>query len=281
MRISRFGWVAAWACFTLPIGSLAVPTATSSNPIVKASPHRVAVRSASIILKVPDFPTARVKVLKLAGQYGADLRDAKTEVDFNGDKHGSMTLQVDAPKLDALLDDLRGVGKLYSESVQTTDQTSLYEKLERRAGLLHQNESELLDFLRRPRRMRGSDILFVQYRLYQTRTEASDAMQERVDMSRDAGRGRVMLSLFEPEPKRTLDWGNWHAHAAYKAKGAFLEFTRKILTGLYFVGWFAPFWIPGAIILFVVCRKVNRWIRAWWARQGSSLFRRPQRSEES
>jgi len=85
--------------------------------------------------------------------------------------------------------------------------------------------------------LRGSDILFVQYRLYQSRVETSDASQERLDLARSARRSHVV----------------------------------KVVTGLYFALWFAPFWIPAAVALYLVYRWVRREIRRlveqWRARR--------------
>ncbi len=68
----------------------------------------------------------------------------------------------------------------------------------------------------------------------------------------------VQLEIFEPKPGRTVDWGNWHASAAYRAKGSFIYVARKLLTGLYFVGWFAVFWIPALIVLYFLTRWARR-----------------------
>ena len=245
----------------LPVGAVWA----AREPMPADSPA-VLVRSANIVLKVPDYQAARERVLTLAGRCGGQLRQARTEVNYLGQKHGQLTLQLDASELDRLVDELRKVGKLYSEHVQTTDNTSLHSKLGDRVGLLRQNEGELLGFLRSPRRMRGSDILFVQYRLYQTRVEASDASQERLTLARSAKRSQVQVELFEPEPKRTFDWANWHAYAVYRSKGAFLYSIRKVVTGLYYALWFAPFWVPGAVVVFFVYRCARRRIREAVAR---------------
>lgn len=259
------------ACvFLLALPAIHAPAAGAapSGPVsadALVSPAETSIRSGNIILKVSDFPSARAKVLRLARQYGATLREAQTEVNLAGEKHGELALQLDAGKLDDLTDDLRKIGKLYSERLQTTDQTALHQRLGERIRLLRQNESELIDFLRRPRRMRGSDILFVQYRLYQTRVETADASQERLGLERRARRSLLNVMLFEPEPRATFDWGNWHAHAVGRAKGAFMHSTRKLVTGVYFLGWFAPFWIPVAIAFLLAMRWARRRFRAWRA----------------
>lgn len=230
-----------------------------------AEPALLQVRNADLVLKVQDYQAARRKVIALTSALGGKLRDGRTEVNLLGQKHGELTVQVGEDQLDRLVDQLREIGKLYSEHIQTTDQTSSYETLQRRIDLLKQNESELEAFLRSARRMRGSDILFVQYRLYQSRVEASDAAQERLGLARSAERSLVHVTLFEPESKQTFNWRNWHAHAAMKSKTAFLTSFRKMVTGLYYLLWFAPFWIPALVVLFLVLRFAYRRVRGWIA----------------
>lgn len=227
----------------------------------------VRIRSGNIILKVPDFQAARAKVMKLAGKHGAELREAQTEVNFSGGKHGEMMLQVNASRLDPLMDDIRRIGKLYSERVQTSDQTSHYDKLGQRSELLRRNEAELLQFVRSPRQMRGSDLLFVQYRLYQTRVEIANASQEQVDLSRGARRSLLHVMLFEPEPRQSFDWRSWNAHAMYRANGAFQDKARKTLAGLYHVLWLAPFWVPPAAVLTIGGRWARRRYVRWRIRR--------------
>jgi hypothetical protein len=231
----------------------------------------VSVRSGSIVLKVSDYDQARSRVMRLAAARGAVLHDEKSEANFSGERHGSIILELDAAQLGPMMEAVRRIGKLYSEHVQTSDQTSYYQKLEKRISLLKQNEVELLAFLHSPRRMRGSDILFVQYRLYESRVQAADAAQERADTARRAQKALVNVALFEAEPRKTLDWSNWHATASYRAKGSFLYVTRKLVTGFYLLVFLAPYWIPALLIVFFGGRKLIRWTRqrltAWLERR--------------
>lgn len=258
-------WVLTALWIVLSISATAAKPEAVAPPGTPSSGARspVATRSGYIVLKVSDFQRARSDVLKLARKYGADLREADAEVNMAGENHGELMLSVEAPKLDALMDNVRAVGKLYSERVQTNDRTSYYETLDRRAALLRQNETELLNFMRSPRRMRGSDLLFVQYRLYQTRVEEANAAQERLNLARSSQASLLHVVLFEPQPKRGFDWKNWHASAAYRSKGAFFDVSRKLLTGGYMALWFAPLWVPALVLLLLATRWSRRRVRSW------------------
>jgi len=242
--------------------SLRPVLATEAAAKVSPASDSVSIRSGSIVLKVTDYDRARSQVMKIADARGARLHEEKSEANFTGERHGYIILEVDAAQLGPMMNSVRHIGKLYSEHAQTSDQTSYYQRLDKRVSLLKQNEHELLGFLHSPRRLRGSDILFVQYRLYESRNQAANAAQERIDIARREQKAMINIALFEPEPRKTFDWSNWHAAASYRAKGSFLFVTRKIVTGLYMVAFFAPYWIPALLIVFFGGRKLIRWTRA-------------------
>jgi|GEM_PF-3057053 len=233
---------------------------------------RLVVRSGYIVLKVREYKADRAKILDVARECGATLRDECSETNYIGQNHGNITLEVSAPCLNRLMNHLQGIGKLYSQNVQTTDQTSQYESLQRKADILRQNETELLDFLHRPRRMRGSDILFVQYRLYQTRAEIAKAQQDRLDLERRSQRSLVQVSLFEPELSHTFNWQNWNAYASSRSKSVFFGVMHRGVTAAYMVLWLSPIWIPVLIAIFFLARWLRRWIIA---RIGEWRTRRP------
>lgn len=268
MRTSRPGFAAAVVFVCLSLGPVLADTMTGapSNAIV-------AVRSGSIVLKVPDYGEARSRIMQLAAARNAVLHEEKSEANFAGQRHGNVSLELDAAQLGPLMDEIRQVGKLYSEHVQTADQTSDYQKLEKRIALLRQNDSELQGFLHNSRRMRGSDILFVQYRLYESRVQAADAAQERSDIERRAKKGMLTVALFEPEPNKAFDWSNWRATSSLRAKSSLLYTVRKGVTGAFFALYFAWMWIPALLILFFGGRKLVRYSRRrmseWTARSES------------
>ena len=266
--------------YFLFLAVVAFPTAAVAEPTPSAAQDlpNVSVKSGSIVLKVTDYAQARSRVVRLASARNAVMHEEKSQANFAGKRDGIIVLEMDAAQLGPMMEDVRRAGKLYSEHVQTSDMTSNCQTLDKRVALLKQNESELLGFLHSPRRMRGSDILFVQYRLYESRVQAANASQERADLGRRAQKALLEVSLFEPEPRKTFDWGNWRAVASYRAKGSFLYVTRKAVTALYFVAFFAPYWVPALLIVYFGGRKICRSIRQWvngWVGQRSPSNRQP------
>lgn len=96
-------------------------------------------------------------------------------------------MELPRAEMDGLLADIRGIGKFAGDNLQTYDRTAEYEMLGRRVAALKQNEDELQRFLHSPRHMRGSDILYVQCRLYHARLETAHAAQEQENLHQADG----------------------------------------------------------------------------------------------
>lgn len=245
------------------LGAVLLLLPVAGNAVPEAAPApKVSLRSASIVMKVPAFPQARERVLQMTRDHQGLLLDARTRVKPNGDQYGTLVVQAPRAEMDALLHDVRGVGKLYGDNVQTRDRTSEFELLGRRTALLQQNETELLNFLHSPRRMRGSDILYVQYRLYQTRMEMAQAEQVRQNLLRGDGRSTVNITLFEAELPGAFHWRDWWGRQAGKVGVAFFTGLRTFVNLL--LGLIASW--PTLLILGILGWLGWRLWRKWWKR---------------
>ena len=137
-----------------------------------ASPARshpfltVANRGGTLVVKVTDYDPAREKVISAALRQGAELLNSHTQVNFEGRKLGWLRFRMASDRLPLLLPEVRAVGKLYSEHVQTGDFRSEGEELRRRVARLREHEQRLDALLHSPRKMRGGDLLYLQERLF-------------------------------------------------------------------------------------------------------------------
>ena len=210
---------------------------------------RMPVRNGTITVKVDQYDVARQQVLDAARQQGAEVLDAKTEVDEKGKKHGWMRLRLSLDRLPRLVPSVHGVGKLYSENLSTAETVSQYEELERRVNRLREHEQRLDNLLRSSRRLRGSDILYIQERLFRAGVDASLLQQRRTDLERSARMCTITVALFEPEPVRAvdlarIDLGNRFAAARQRAGFAFNRQLARATTAGAYVLVFAPVWMP-------------------------------------
>jgi hypothetical protein len=223
---------------------------------------RVPSRGGTVVVKVRDYDQARQAVLSAALQHGAELLNSRTEADYQGKQHGWMRFRLAADRLPLLLAGTRSVGRPYAENFTAADHTSEYEELERRIGRLREHQPRLESILQSNRRLRGSDILFVQERLFRAGVDEGMLRQRRADLERNARTATLVVELFEPETRRALDLGNYYAAASLRARGAMYRWLARAMTVGAFALTFAPFWIPALIVGLLLLRWLLRCGRA-------------------
>jgi hypothetical protein len=223
----------------------------------EAASQRVPLRNGTVAVKVTDFDAARQQVLDAAHQQGAELLKSRTEVNYQGKKHGWIWFRVAADRLPLMLPTVRSVGKLYAENLSTAEHTSEYEGLARRVERLREHQERLSGILQSRRRLRGSDVLYIQERLFRAGVDEGTLRQRRVDLERAARVNTLAVELFEPEPRRVMDLGNYYAGAALRARTGLYRLLARALTLGAYLFIFAPVWIPALIIAWIA----RRWLR--------------------
>ena len=174
-------------------------------------PLRIPSRSGTVAVKVIDYDRAREGVLRAALEQGAALVDSHTEVNFQGKRQGWMRFRGGEPAAAAAAPDPRCRQALCGEPQRGAHLK--YEELERRVGRLREHQQRLAGVLQSPRRLRGSDILYLQERLFRAGID-EELLQRRLDLERAARISTLVVELFEPEPRRVMDLGNYYAGAA-------------------------------------------------------------------
>lgn len=239
-------------------------------------------RSATIVLKVADYEAARRQVLDDARARGGQLLDAKTMVNEKGRKHGWVRLRMDADRLAGFLPVVGGAGKLYAENAQASDTLSEYEELARRVERLQQHEGRLSGVLQSPRRMRGSDILYLQERLFRASVDESLLSQQRLDLERSAHNSTILVDFFEPgtmpadAPGSMAALGQRFATAAGLARAGLTHEAARGATALAYVMVYAPLWLPAllvALFLLAWAWRERRRLVAWCLILATHLLR--------
>lgn len=214
------------------------------------------VRSGVVVIKVADYEAARQQALRFSLEQGAQLLDARTRVDEKGRKHGWLRLRLAADRLPRLLPAVRGVGTLYGENIATQDRGSEYEELERRVGRLRDHERRLDGLLGSARRLRGSDILFIQERLFRAALDEGMLLQRRVDLEREARTSTLTVELFEPGARPLpadrigkVDLGRWFVGGLGRASEALNRLLARSATAGAYALVFAPLWLPPLLII--------------------------------
>jgi hypothetical protein len=260
----------------------ALPARAQDVQVSPVPASRMPSRGGSIVLKINDYEPARQQVLAAARRAGAELVDSHSEVNFQGKRHGWLRFRLTAAEVPGFLTGVRGVGKLFAENITSADHLSEYEDLERRVERLREHQERLEGLLKNGRRLRGSDILYIQERLFRAGVDEGMLLQRRLELERAARASNITVELFEPEPRRAMDLGNWYAGAALRAKTDLFRFLAKAATAGAYALFFAPFWVPALVIaLFLLrwllrrgrallttlagyCRSSGEWIAARW-----------------
>ena len=230
-----------------------------------AQPVEMLSQRTTIVLKVVDFASARQSVIDKAGEQGAVLLGAHTGVNEKGRKNGWLQFKIAPDRWRQVLPAIYGVGKLYSDKVESDDHVTEYDELARRITSLRLHEKRLESVLESPRRMRGSDILYLQERLFRANVDEGLLSQRRIDLERNANVSNVQVNLFEPgaEPAvdthGKIDIGRWFSSSVQIARGAFYRLVARGATCMAYAVVYAPIVIP--IVIFVLLILRSLWIR--------------------
>lgn len=236
------------------------PNTTPSSAAKPTDSQPVIHQGIALTLKVEDFAAARQKAIDSAVAHGGKVADAKVDVSGNGRKAGWIRLEVPADQLQAVLPDIYGLGKLYGDKMLTSDKTSEYETLARRMDQLDKHQARLSNVLEQPRHMRGSDILYLQERLFRAGVDEEDLAQARVDMSRRAETANVILYMFEPyaiKPAPVLPH-TVGQHVAATFSDAWISFRRfglRVTADVAFLLVYAVIWLPILLAAWLLGKK--------------------------
>ena len=248
-------------CFALGQSAAKDQSQLKSTSVTQS--HPVVHQGVAITLKVGDFEAARQKAISSVVAHGGKVADAKVTVNGKGRKSGWMRLELPAGELTGTLPEVYGLGKLYGDKMLTSDKTSQYESLARRMEELDKHEARLGKVLNQPKRMRGSDILYLQERLFRTGADQQDLAQWRVDMSRRAGTANVILTMFEPYeikpvPQLPHTVGEHVSKTFANTWVSFRRFGLRVVGDVAFLVVYAVVWLPITILAWIVGKRLWR-----------------------
>jgi hypothetical protein len=160
------------------------------------------VRGASITLKVPSFSEAQANLVQLANGAGGKVADQRREVSDKGKASGWFRVIVPKAKLDSLIGDVRSLGSVYGENLTQVGHQRESTELEDRATRLAQHRDRLAALLDSKRNLRGSDLLYVQERLFRAGVDQDMLRRQKEALASDAANSSVIVTLFEPDPSQ-------------------------------------------------------------------------------
>lgn len=240
-----------------------------------AQAQELTTKNAAITLKVASFAAARDKVLEIVKSSKGKMADGEVQVVPKGRQHGWMRVQIPAGELQGFLSQIRPLGTLYGEDISTVGGASEDEELQSRIEELAKHEQRLMTILQSPKRMRGSDILFIQDRIFRAGMDKRLLGQRRRDLARQAENSSVLITLFEPEPVKpaprvATGIGDRFTIGLTNAWGALGTFFGRLTTAFALILVYSLIWVPIGIALWFL-----------WRRFGKTLFRLSPEASES
>lgn len=227
--------------------------------------ERMVIRSRSVRLEVHDATATVADIRDLVEASSGVVADMQLATgpddwvyrwdDFGGGSHdgaplrGWVTVRIPVDHYDQFVTDVKGLGKLQSESEAAEDVTQQHLDLSARLENLRAQEARLREFFEAATKV--EDMLAIEVELGRVRgdIEAMDAQVKYLE--RRADMATVAIELVEPRPA-VSSWGLGEAIA----RG--LRGAVGVVNGLVtFVVASSPIWITGLVLFFVG----RRWLR--------------------
>lgn len=243
-----------------PSADSQVPTSAEPRD-GKDVPHLA--HGASVTLKVSDYDQVSRQIVEYASASGGHKLDSRTDVGRNGRRNGWLRVSVPASQLDSLLVNVRGLGSLAGERVATMDNTSEGQSLGRRVERLKQHEGRLAGVLATRKNLRGSDVLFLQERLFRASVDESLLSQQQQDLYHKDDTSLLTVTLFEPTPIRARDRASRNLAMHWtgvqeRAEDSLAALGRRLMTAGAFALVFAPLYLPPLLIVGFLIRRLAR-----------------------
>jgi hypothetical protein len=174
--------------------SVADESATAPAPI-----ERKLIRTGSAGLEVKAVPEAVAQVKAWVDEAGGYVGDESESEDGYGVKTAYITCRVPAEQLDALVERLKGVGKLERVQLSAQDITEQYFDLEIRLANQKRLEGRLLDLLER-RTNELSDLLEIEREAARVRGEIEQLEGRKRFWDNQVSLSTLQVELHEPRP---------------------------------------------------------------------------------
>ena len=226
---------------------------------------RMIIREGQLSLEVESILEAMDAARAVVEGVGGRV-DASNIVGADSDtKYGSVTLRVPSSSFDAVVGELRTLGRLLSESSSSADVTEEYVDLEARRGNLEETEQKLQAFLDQAEDV--EDLLAVQRELTTTRGEIERLIGRINLLSALVSESTIGVEFFEPGAEPPITGDGWRPGETLE------DAARWLLTVLRWVGDLAivvAVFSPVIVALIVVVWLIRRrWLRSASRRRAS------------
>lgn len=219
------------------------------------------IRTAELSLITKEFDKARANLEAILKRHGGYVGELKVNDATGSGRALTATLRVPADQLDAMLAEVKALGRVDSESQSGQDVTSQYIDLQARLSNARNTETRLTDLLR-DRTGKLSDVLAVERELDRVRGEIEQMEAERENMANQVGFATLNATITE-EYKAQLQVVP--PSTSTRLGNAAVEGYRSMADGVVSLALFllstGPSLLLWAVILFFPARAVWKRVR--------------------
>ncbi|MBI3475328.1 MAG: DUF4349 domain-containing protein [Acidobacteria bacterium] len=240
-------------------------TSSSTDSSTERSNGPMIIRTAQLALITKDFDNTRSTIEAILKRHRGYLGELKVGGSTGSGRTLNATLRVPADQLDASLTELKGFGRVESESQTGQDVTSQYVDLQARLANSRNTEQRLTDLLRN-RTGKLSDVLEVEQEVDRVRGEIEQMEAERKSMSNQVGFATLNVTIKEDYQAQlqVVPPSTWTRliNAAISGYKDMVEGVMSLALFLLEVGPTLLFWIA---VLFLPARLVWKKVRRSFA----------------
>lgn len=169
---------------------------TASQPSYAVD--RKVIKTAQLSIEVKEFQAAMEEVARIAAQSGGFVSDSRSYVTTSKQHRGSVTMRVPEKEFQGVIEKLRKLGEVKSESSTGQDVTEEYIDLEARLNNYKKQEQRLLEILDKAKTV--EEVLKVEEQLARVRGEIERITGRIIYLKNRIELASITVELFEPEP---------------------------------------------------------------------------------
>lgn len=234
-------------------------TATTATTPPEAGMDRYLIRNVSLVIEAVDARLAKQTLVQAAKDLGGYVSSLHESVDGLGRPNITLQLRVPSAKLDALLPDVEGTGKVLDKQLSTQDVTEEYIDTESRVRNLRKAEERLIEHLDRTGELK--DIVLIENEI-NSRREQIERLEGRIKyLSHRIAFSTVNVSLREkpgPEPK-TPPAGFSSAKVFSEAMRDLVGAARTVWTCMIWAAVWSVVWAPILLALWAWGSRFGVW----------------------
>ena len=228
-------------------------------------------RTAELAVTVQGFEQARATTEQILKRYHGYIDNLQVTAPAGNPRTLAAKFRIPSGQLDAVLADLKKLGRVDTEAQTGEEVTAQYVNLQARLANARNTEQRLTDVLRQ-RTGKLSDVLEVETEIARVRGEIESMEAERKTMATQVAYATLNLTLTEDYKAQleTVPPSTW-TRFRNSAVGGYQSMTEGVVGLVVFFLSYGPSFLLWAALLFFPVRMLWRCLSAKWAQRAAAI----------